>query len=90
MVLTGTHGGDGILLANDVLPQSLLQGEAAPFLSLTLPLLLLVLQGEGECGSESWAQKDPAFILFPNSGKNRCGGWWGVVWVPFTALAHDH
>lgn len=38
-----THCGDGTLLANDMLLQPLLQGEAALLLGLTLPLLLLVL-----------------------------------------------
>ncbi|KAL0629573.1 hypothetical protein AAY473_002898 [Plecturocebus cupreus] len=38
---SSTHCGDGAFLANDVLLQSLLQGEAAPLLSLTLSLLLL-------------------------------------------------
>lgn len=42
--LTSTNSGNGTLLANDVLLQSLLQWEAAPLLCLTLPLLLHVLR----------------------------------------------
>lgn len=45
-MLTSTHCGDGILLANDVLLEPLLQGKAAPLLGLPLSLLLLVLWGE--------------------------------------------
>lgn len=50
-VLTSTHSGDGTLLANNMLSQSLLQGKAASLLSLTLPLLLLVLWAEMTNGS---------------------------------------
>lgn len=58
-LLTCTHCGDGTLLANDVLLQPLLQRKAASLLSLTLPLLLLVLQERMRVAQRCWAQEGP-------------------------------
>lgn len=63
--LTSTNGSNGTLLANDVLLQSLLQWEAAPFFCLTLPLLLHVLREKEQRFREAgtcryWCSKGPA------------------------------
>lgn len=87
VALTGPHGGDGALLANDVLLQPLLQGKAAPLLSLALALLLLVLREEsapwvlGSCSPQSGSgalAPDPSYHASPHPltlGAHRSGYW---------------